>query len=160
MQKNGLVYLVGADSLARSILSCSQKVFQLCFCVYLCSRQYAVAVVFLRKWLDRSKPQISCINSYHHLPFSVQFYCVHAAGLDGRLGQSWGDSGHWCYKQTWLYWPGTQEAWTLWPGVSVQPARQEGTFDWNINIHTACTQHMDFSSADSVFSLPVLYLRS
>lgn len=70
----------------------------------------------------------------HHLLSSVQFYCVHSAGLDGRLGQSWGDSGHWCYKQTWLYRPGTQEAWTLWPGVSVQPARQEGETAWNINI--------------------------
>lgn len=60
----------------------------------------------------------------------VQFYCVHSAGLDGRLGQSWGDSGHWCYKQTWLYRPGTQEAWTLWPGVSVQPAGQEGETEY------------------------------
>lgn len=44
---------------------------------------------------------------------SVQFYCVHPAGLDGRPGQSRGDSGHWCYKQTRLYRPGTQEARTL-----------------------------------------------
>lgn len=67
-----------------------------------------------------------------HLLLSVQFYCVHSAGLDGRLGQSWGDSSHWCYKQTWLYWPSTQEAWTLRPGVSVQPARQEGENEMSI----------------------------
>lgn len=36
----------------------------------------------------------------NRLLFSVQFYCINFAGLDGRLGQSRGDSGHWCYKQT------------------------------------------------------------
>lgn len=115
----------------------------------------------------------SC-TTFYHLSLLVQFYCVHSAGLDGWLGQSWGDGSHWCYKQTWLYRPGTQETWTLWPGVSVQPARQEGETQWNINIvdswhvymdtiivftHTKSYFHFDFQEMCFFINIWFVYLK-